>query len=258
MQNTSTTDVDMNMQEILDSLVALEKELQNIKSARVLVEETVTSYKLTQKEIANLLEVIKNADESLLEVIKCFQSQNLSFSDNLQQGVQEFDKHLAAIGKSFQEKCDKSNAGFDNKVAQAIGNLQQKTTSLLEQFDARNASLQQCVHEISELRSSFASTIIDAIGINKKLIDLQKNLADWLQRIYAGLNKISTFMADKNEIDARLNKIETLLTDESNARKNSYAVLQKSSRRAQAYLIITILLVIIAIAYPILREYLKI
>lgn len=253
----------------MNNLAVLEKELQNIKSARMLVEDTITSYRDTQKEIAKLLEGLCDVNASMIAIVEGFKSQNKTISDRLWQAIEKVNADLADIAKSFQVQCDKSNTYFSQGINNSINDMRQKMSIITDKFSANNKSLKKHIDSFCILEESIANANADVGEIKEKTAELQvrfdehfKNLTQSIESIGKECGDIGSLL---NEIDKRqmateerLQKLASFISDDSAIRKSNYETLQKSVKNINPYLIITLILLIFSICYPFFREFIKI
>ena len=78
----------MTPQEILASLSRLESELQEVASARLLVEQTTQSYKEVQHEIHLFVAEFQNVVNSLNSISNAFDKGQSSLSDEAQRSIE--------------------------------------------------------------------------------------------------------------------------------------------------------------------------
>lgn len=187
----------MNTQELFESLARLEKELGNIKSARVMAEETIASYRETQKEIARLLEGLIEADARLAAIGKAFEAQNLTLSDRLAAGLEIADARLNVIASEFQTKCVNSENDFSERIKAAINDLKIESGAIMKELAAENARLKDNVDILDVVHQGLENTgeairALDATlaGNREKLDQLQKEAKEKAQqtRIYIAEN----------------------------------------------------------------------
>lgn len=171
----------MNTQELFESLGRLEKELGNIKSARILAEETITSYRDTQQEISRLLAGLSEADARLATIGQAFETQNLTLSDRLREGVENIDGRLNTIGKDFQAKCDESGSGFSDRIKAAINDLKMETGAIMNEFAAENARFKDNVDILDAVYQGLENMREEIRGLDGKLAEYREKL-DALQK----------------------------------------------------------------------------
>ena len=196
----------MTTQEILTSLANLEKELQNIKSARILTEETITSYRDVQKEVKSLLDGLKHADDSILAVMEWVKSQNVSLSEIFKQKIGAVDVQLSGISKTFKESCDKSNADFTECISDAINDLRQKTIDLVAEYTSNNVSLKQAIGELAALHTSMAemNTYTKINSINNKVTDFYAKFEEYRVKQSAAIEEIGQQIIINKEMQEKI------------------------------------------------------
>lgn len=117
----------MNVQEILNNLAGLEKELRNIKSARVRVDETTASYRETQNEIAKLINGLGQVVTDLGLLTKELKVQDATLSERVKETVGKIEDELWAVNKTFEDNCEKPIASlrdFGRRILSAAEALQ--------------------------------------------------------------------------------------------------------------------------------------
>lgn len=248
----------MNPHEILNNLASLEKELQNIKSARILAESTISCYQDTQKKIARLLDGLGRINTSMVAIVEGFKSQDKTLSDRLKKTIGKIEADLTAVSNSFQSECDKSNSSFNKEIANAINDLQQKMAEISGEFSANNDSFKQHIDKLWELAKSIAKANANVGEIKEKTVEFQERLEGYYKKLDEAIEvtgkkcgDMGVMLKEINErhrdADERLKKVEQFIADDSVIRKSNYEMLQKSSKHIQIYLIIALLLLIFSI-----------
>lgn len=139
----------MNIQEILNNLTALEKELQNIKSARAMAEETIGSCRDTQKEIVHLIDGLGQVNASLIAIAEGLKKQDDTFAGRIKQSILKINQALSFVNTAFQANCDKSNASFNENISNAIESLRHEIDNISGAFTQGNENFKHHLQVIS-------------------------------------------------------------------------------------------------------------
>lgn len=258
----------MNTQEILNNLAGLEKELQNIKSARVMAEETISSYQETQKEIEKLINGLGQVGASLVTLAKGLKSQDAALSERIRDAVGKMDQELSSVKTAFQDSCEKSNASFNESVAKSLDSLRHEIDALSEAFEKGNGSFKQNINKLEALGDSITTANNDVKDVKAAVDAFRSQLENSCNKqdeAFAGIERncheMGAKMKDIEErekaVEDRLAKIESFIADDSDIRKSNYGSLQKSSRNIQIYLVIALFLLIFSLAYPFAKDFLQ-
>lgn len=190
---------------MLQNLANLEKELKNIKSARILTEETVASYRDTQKEIARLCAALSEADAGLVTISKAFETQNLTLCEKLDQGLERMDERLVAIGNEFEKKCEDSGSAVNKSFAIVFNDFKRDCHELINNFTLENARFKENINLLVRHHEEFENTLTKILEIEKKIDELQSNINGKAQkeRIYNAENH-QTGMNRLDELEKNL------------------------------------------------------
>lgn len=137
-RTTLPVEVDVNIQEILNNLSGLEAELQNIKSARVMAEETISSYRDTQKEVSKLTERLSDIGAFLRQLVNELKKQDTTLSEKINETVGKLDQKCLEVNHLFQDECNKTSASFNEKTINIIDNIRKEITELSGAFEKGN------------------------------------------------------------------------------------------------------------------------
>lgn len=233
----------MNTQEILNNLSNLEKELQNIQSARVLAENTITAYQDTQKEIGRLIEELKDANASLTAIAKGLKGHETALSDNFNQGIDKAIGKLSDIGTEFTGNYSSVTANFGRKVSQSINSLTQDAKSLIAELAARDSSLKCHIDEFGTLKTSIAR-------VNTVMNSIENTLASFQE---SSVKIANSHDANITHIWNECSQIREKLNALDDRNKAAGEMLQKSSKHVQTHLIILIILTILSIVLPFIK-----
>ena len=89
----------MTPQEILASLSRLESELNEVASARLLVERTANSYYEVQKELRYFIGEFQNVTNSLNTVARAFQDGKASLASEVTHSIEVLKAQLETLNK---------------------------------------------------------------------------------------------------------------------------------------------------------------
>jgi len=119
----------MTPQEILASLSRLESELQEVASARLLVEQTTLSYKEVQHEIRLFVAEFQNVVNSLNSISNAFDKGQSSLSDEAQRSIENIKTQLSTVHDSFANQCNNVIARFIEKTTEAGNRFSAETVA---------------------------------------------------------------------------------------------------------------------------------
>ena len=120
----------MTTQEILASLSQLEQELQSIKSARILAEETIQAYSDVKKDIGTLLSEFASVTNSLNSLAHSFENENQTLSDEIQNSIKVVKGQLETLNTAFANQCNSVIIKFMESINSATDFLKTKNESL--------------------------------------------------------------------------------------------------------------------------------
>lgn len=189
----------MTTQEILASLSQLEQELQSIKSARALAEDTVGAYAEVKIDIKNLLNEFESVTKSLSSISSAFESENEILTTEIQNSINVVKGQLETLNTAFANQCNSVIVRFTESVNKAAGDLATKTESLSGNYERNNADFKSSIKELASVHSSLikatesvTSLKVDIATLQGQLNQSQKNQDATLEKIASQLQATGT------------------------------------------------------------------
>lgn len=168
----------MTSQEILTSLSTLEQELNNVKAARILAEDTINSYKNVQKEIKSFFSEFETVIHSLNIVATEFQAGQSSLSNDTQDSIAILKTQIENINTSFSNKCHEIIADFQNGLNTIHEQFQNKSHLLTAEYEANNKSFETSISELVRVHAALIKAIEHVTSLKSSILDLQSELKD--------------------------------------------------------------------------------
>ncbi|MGM9794968.1 MAG: hypothetical protein ACI3ZZ_01935 [Candidatus Aphodosoma sp.] len=165
----------MTPQEILASLSRLESELNEVASARLLVEQTVNSYKEVQKELCSFVGKFKTVTDSLNTVASAFQDGNESLATEVTHLIEILKAQLETINNSFSSQCNSVISRFIDSANKTSNQLKTKTVELTSVYAANNDAFKKSIKELANIHVSLlkASESITALKTDVSTLESQ-------------------------------------------------------------------------------------
>lgn len=189
----------MTIQEILASLSQLEQELQSIKSARALVEDTIGAYAEVKRDIKNLLNEFESVTKSLSSISSALESENETLTTEIQSSINVFKGQLETLNTAFANQCNSVIVRFTESVNKAAGDLATKTEFLSGAYERNNADFKSSIKELASVHSSLikatesvTSLKVDIATLQGQLNQSQKNQDATLEKIASQLQATGT------------------------------------------------------------------
>jgi ABC-type transporter Mla subunit MlaD len=203
----------MTPQEILASLSKLEKELQSIKSARVLAEDTIKSYKDVQGEIRNFLTKFQEVTASLNTVASAFSNEKTSLTSEVKNSIEVLKSQLETLNTSFSNQCNAVILSFVDSVNKSANDLKQTTNNLTKDYADNNKSFKENLKGLEELRSALINASVSIEALKGNVSTLQTDLKNSQDSQDITLGKIAANLKSANESQIQIiNKLSEDLT----------------------------------------------
>ncbi|MCM1142313.1 MAG: hypothetical protein NC453_27395 [Muribaculum sp.] len=235
----------MTSQEILASLSQLEQELQSIKSARELVDQTVNSYGDVKNDIAKLIDEFANVSNSLADISNALASENIAISTEIQKTIEIAKGTINNLHESFASQCNTAVVRFMENVNKAAVELATKTDSLMISYAENNAEFKKQIHDLERVHASLiaasesvASLKSDIATLQNQLNQSQKSQDATLERIAAQLQSTSAshsqiltqiasdLKSSQDAQDEDLNHIKSVIGTVSATSNNTETIVQ--------------------------------
>lgn len=203
----------MTTQEILASLSSLEQELQSIKSARVLAEDTIQSYKDVQGEIRIFFTKFQEVTASLNAVASAFSNEETSLTSEAEKTIEILNSQLKALNDLFLNRCNEVILSFSESVNNSAKDLKLMTSNLTEDYSNNNKLFKENLNGLEELRTALikASASIEALKGN--VSTLQTDLKNSQDSQDKTLDRIAANLKNANESQIQIiNKLSEDLT----------------------------------------------
>lgn len=166
----------MITQEILVSLSQLEQELQSIKSARVLAEETIQAYSDVKKDISTLLSEFGSVTNSLNSLAHSFENENQTLSDEIQNSIKIVKGQLETLNTAFANQCNSVIIKFMESINSTTDSLKNKTESLSTTYESHNNTFKGRIDELTSVHNSLIKATESVVSIKADIAELQKEL----------------------------------------------------------------------------------
>lgn len=186
----------MTPQEILSSLSRLESELNDVASARLLVEQTANSYKEVQNELRSFIDQFQIVINSLNTVVKAFDNENQTLSNDIKNSIIVVKGQLDSLNTEFATQCNSVILKFMESISSSANSFNDKTESLFNTYEYHNNVLKDRIGELKAVHNSLikaTETILslksDVVNLKQQLIDSQKDQDKTLEKIASALEK---------------------------------------------------------------------
>lgn len=193
----------MTPQEILASLSRLESELNEVASARLLVEQTANSYKEVQKELSSFVGEFQIVINSLNTVAKAFDNENQTLSNDIQNSIKVVKGQLDSLNTAFANQCNSIILKFMESINSSADSFKDKTESLFSTYESHNNVFKGRIDELTAVHNSLikaTETILslksDVANLQQQLMDSQKDQDKTLEKIATDLEKTGTEHAE--------------------------------------------------------------
>lgn len=166
----------MTPQEILTSLSRLEAELQDIASARMLVEQTAQSYKDVQQEIRNYVAEFQKVVNSLTSIANSLKDKKESLSNEANQSITILKAQLSNINDSLIAQCNNIVSQFDEGVGETISKFASKTEGLSSSYAKNNYNFESSIKDLAKVNVSIIKASESVLSLKEDIATLQIQL----------------------------------------------------------------------------------
>lgn len=283
----------MTPQEILASLSRLESELNEVASARLLVEQTANSYKDVQKELSSFVGEFQIVINSLNTVAKAFDNENQTLSNDIQNSIKVVKGQLDSLNTAFANQCNSIILKFMESINSSADSFKDKTESLFNTYESHNNVFKDRIDELTAVHNSLikaTETILslksDVANLQQQLIDSQKDQDKTLEKIATDLEKTGTEHAeilsqiasdlktsqDSQDVDlanlkdavasnaGKLDKIiseirvvASAISEKSTSLETSVSTLTSMCKTNRTLIVVNILITLVAVAIVLLK-----
>ena len=283
----------MTPQEILASLSRLESELNEVASARLLVEQTANSYKEVQKELSSFVGEFQIVINSLNTVAKAFDNENQTLSNDIQNSITVVKGQLDSLNTAFANQCNSIILKFMESINSSADSFKDKTESLFNTYESHNNVFKDRIDELTAVHNSLikaTETILslksDVANLQQQLIDSQKDQDKTLEKIATDLEKTGTEHAeilsqiasdlktsqDSQDVDlanlkdavasnaGKLDKIiseirvvASAISEKSTSLETSISTLTSMCKTNRTLIVVNILITLVAVAIVLLK-----
>ncbi len=283
----------MTPQEILASLSRLESELNEVASARLLVEQTANSYKEVQKELSSFVGEFQIVINSLNTVAKAFDNENQTLSNDIQNSIKVVKGQLDSLNTAFANQCNSIILKFMESINSSADSFKDKTESLFNTYESHNNVFKDRIDELTAVHNSLikaTETILslksDVANLQQQLIDSQKDQDKTLEKIATDLEKTGTEHAeilsqiasdlktsqDSQDVDlanlkdavasnaGKLDKIiseirvvASAISEKSTSLETSISTLTSMCKTNRTLIVVNILITLVAVAIVLLK-----
>lgn len=188
----------MTPQEILASLSRLESELNEVASARLLVEQTANSYKEVQKELRSFVGEFQTVTNSLNTVARAFQDGKASLATEVTHSIDVLKAQLETLNNSFSNQCNSVISRFVDSINHTSDQLKAKTADLTSDYATNNDTFKASIKELATLHASLlrasesvSSLKADISTLQSQLQSSQKEQNETLEKIASDLQASS-------------------------------------------------------------------
>lgn len=283
----------MTPQEILASLSRLESELNEVASARLLVEQTANSYKEVQKELSSFVGEFQIVINSLNTVAKAFDNENQTLSNDIQNSIKVVKGQLDSLNTAFANQCNSIILKFMESINSSADSFKDKTVSLFNTYESHNNVFKDRIDELTAVHNSLikaTETILslksDVANLQQQLMDSQKDQDKTLEKIATDLEKTGTEHAeilsqiasdlktsqDSQDVDlanlkdavasnaGKLDKIiseirvvASAISEKSTSLETSVSTLTSMCKTNRTLIVVNILITLVAVAIVLLK-----
>lgn len=166
----------MTPQEILASLSRLESELNEVASARLLVEQTVNSYKEVQKELCSFVGKFKTVTNSLNTVASAVQDGNESLATEVTHSIEILKAQLETLNNSFTSQCNSVISRFIDSASKTSDQFKAKTVELTSVYAANNDAFKKSIKELTTIHVSLLKASESISSLRTEVSTLESQL----------------------------------------------------------------------------------
>lgn len=203
----------MTPQEILASLSRLEAELNEVASARLLVEQTANSYKEVQKELRSFIGEFQIITSSLNTIANALHDGKASL---VTESIKELKVQLETIHNSLSSHCNSLISRFVESIDDTSEQFKSKTSELTADYTTNNESFKASIKELDATAASIkqcTSTIV------AKQAEHEAKTVQAISDIATVINAIEQLHSTiNNKMDGVESKLENLSTTASSVK----------------------------------------
>ena len=181
----------MTPQEILASLSRLESELQEVASARLLVEQTTQSYKEVQQEIRSFVAEFHKVVSSLNSISNALDEGQTSLSDEANKSVEVIKAQLLNVHDSFVDQCNNVIVRFAEKITEVRNKFSTETVALSATYEKNNSDFRSSITELSKIHVALIKATESVTSLKADISTLESQLNDSQKEQDVVLSKIS-------------------------------------------------------------------
>ena len=181
----------MTPQEILASLSRLESELQEVASARLLVEQTTQSYKEVQQEIRSFVAEFHKVVSSLNSISNALDEGQTSLSDEANKSVEIIKAQLLNVHDSFVDQCNNVIVRFAEKITEVSNKFSTETVALSATYEKNNSDFRSSITELSKIHVALIKATESVTSLKADISTLESQLNDSQKEQDVVLSKIS-------------------------------------------------------------------
>lgn len=166
----------MTHQEILASLSRLESELNEVASARLLVERTANSYNEVQKELRSFIGEFQNVTNSLNTVARAFQDGKATLASEVTHSIEVLKAQLETLNNSLSNQCNSVISRFVDSINNTSEQLKKKTSELTSDYAANNDTFKASIRELAIVHASLLKASESVLSLKSDVSALQSQL----------------------------------------------------------------------------------
>lgn len=186
----------MTPQDLLNNLAQLEKELNSIKSARMLAEETIQSYKTVTTDIKNLFQGFESVTNLLNSIAGSLANENISISNEIKKTVSIVNTKLETLNANFANNCNSIALKFTESIDTTVSTFNIKSDEIVKNYNDENLKFKANVAQLITLKKSIDGAVdtvsslkADIATLQKELNESQKGQDKTLEKIASDLEK---------------------------------------------------------------------
>lgn len=222
----------MTTQEILASLSQLEQELQSIKSARVLVEETVGAYADVKSDIKSLLNEFESVTKSLSSISSAFETENETLTTEIKNSIAVVKGQLETLNTAFANQCNSIILRFMESVNKASNDLVTKTEALSGTYERNNNDFKSSIQDLASVHSSLIEASESVASLKSDIATVQEQLNQSQKEQDATLEKIASQLQSSSTSHTQiLSQIANDLKSSQDAQDEDLNDLKKAQKR---------------------------
>lgn len=168
----------MEEKDLLIALAEIEKNLQSLKSAKVMVEDTVGAYRDVKTDINHLLGDFTEVAASLKSLIISIDSENNKISADIQNSIDIANNQLGVLNNTFSSQCNSIVLNFVDSIKETTGEFKKETQSLTEGYKTNNSDFKLRIEGLTKVHDSLIKATESVVSLKSDIAELQKQLND--------------------------------------------------------------------------------